>query len=110
MALSMFETSRPPVARSNAASGFQSHNGAEIMTTITPKKGTLSLGTTPTPISSPVTLARRLAIETALITALFHVRTSDTQHGIELATGRATRAATMLKQACEASTTNAGRV
>jgi hypothetical protein len=96
MALSMFETSRPPVARSNAASGFQSHNGAETMTITTPKKGTITLGTTP----SPVILARRLAIETALITALFHVKTSDTMTGIELATGRASRAATMLQQAC----------
>jgi hypothetical protein len=68
------------------------------MTITTPKKGILTLGTTPTP--TPVILARRLAIETALITALFHVRTSDTQQGIELATGRASRAATMLKQAC----------
>lgn len=68
------------------------------MTITAPKMGRLSLGTTPTP--SPVILARRLAIETALITALFHVRTSDTMTGIELATGRASRAATMLKQAC----------
>ena len=78
------------------------------MTTVntppTPKKGTLTLGTTPT--LSPIALARRLAIETALITALFHVRTGSTQHCIELATGRATRAASMLKQACEASATS----
>lgn len=80
-----------------------------VNTPTTPKMGTLTLGTTPT--LSPVSLARRLAIETALITALFHVRTSDTMHGIEIATGRATRAASMLKQACEASTTtSAGRV
>ena len=80
-----------------------------VNSTPAPKKGTLTLGITPT--LSPVTLARRMAIETALITALFHGRTSDTMHGIELATGRATRAASMLKQACEASTTtSAGRV
>lgn len=80
------------------------------MTTTTPKKGILALGTTPT--SSPVTLARRLAIETFLIGALFLVRTGSTQECIELATGRATRAASLLKQACsEASTTtSAGRV
>ena len=77
------------------------------MTTTTPKMGLL--GTTPT--FSPVPLARRLAIETALIAALFYVRTGHTQHCIELATGRATRAASMLKQACEAGTTvNAVRV
>lgn len=74
------------------------------MTTVnsptTPKKGILTLGTKPA--LSPIILARRLAIETALITALFHVRTGDTWQCIELATGRATRAASMLKQACEA--------
>jgi hypothetical protein len=77
------------------------------MTITTPKMGILTLGTKPA--LSPIILARRLAIETALITALFHVRTSDTQHGIELATGRATRAASMLKQACEASTSQAAQ-
>ncbi len=81
-----------------------------VNTPATPKMGTLTLGTTPA--FSPVSLARRLAIETALITALFHVRTGSTQHCIELATGRATRAASMLKQACaeSATTTSAGRV
>lgn len=79
-----------------------------VNTPTTPKKGTLTLGTTPT--TSPATLARRLAIETALIGALYLVRTSDTQQGIEQATGRATRAASMLKQACsEASPTTSGR-
>lgn len=82
-----------------------------VNTTPTPTKGTLTLGTTPAPLS-PVILARRMAIETALIMALFHVRTGESWQCIELATGRATRAASMLKQACEASTTttSAGRV
>jgi hypothetical protein len=81
-----------------------------VNTPTTPKKGTLTLGTTPA--LTPVPLARRLAIETALIAALFLVRTGHTQQCIEQATGRATRAASMLKQACEASptTTSAGRV
>ena len=70
----------------------------QVNTAPTPKQGTLSLVTAPA--LSPFILVRRLAIETALITALFHVRTSDTMTGIELATGRATRAASMLKQAC----------
>jgi hypothetical protein len=68
-----------------------------VNTAPTPKQGTLSLATASA--LSPFILVRRLAIETALITALFHVRTSDTWHGIELAMGRATRAASMLKQA-----------
>lgn len=72
------------------------------MTPTTPKMGIL--GTTPA--FSPVTLARRLAIETALIAALFHVRTGNTPHCIELATGRAVRAVSMLKQACAESTTS----
>lgn len=79
-----------------------------VNTPATPKKGLLTLGTTPA--LPPFSLARRLAIEAALITALFHVRTGSTQQCIELATGRATRAASMLKQACsEASPTTSGR-
>jgi hypothetical protein len=79
-----------------------------VNTPTTPKKGLLTLGAKPT--TSPVTIARRLAIETALSAALHLVRTSDTQHGIQAATGRATRAASMLKQACsEASPTTSGR-
>ena len=76
------------------------------MTITAPTSGTLTLGATPA--LSPVSLARRLAIETALITALFHVRTSNTMTGIELATGRATRAATLLKQSCADARTGSG--
>ena len=73
------------------------------MTTTTPKMGIL--GTTPA--TSPVSIARRIAIEAALSLALFHVR-RDNPHA---AVGRAIRAASMLKQACaEATTTHAGRV
>lgn len=92
MALSMFSTSRPPVALEKAASGLQSHNGAETMTTVntppTPKTGN----------TSP--LIRQQAIESALEDALHLVRTTGTQHGIHAATGRVIRAASMLKQAC----------
>lgn len=88
MADSMLLTSRPPVARSKAASGFQSQSGAETMTkvntTITPKTGN----------TSP--LIRQQAIENALSMALYHARHGD----IHTATGRAIRAASMLKQAC----------
>ena len=92
MAYSMFSTSRPPVALEKAASGLQSQYGAETMTTVntppTPKTGN----------TSP--LIRQQAIETALSDALHLVRTTGTQHGIHAATGRAIRAASMLKQAC----------
>ena len=112
MAVPMFLTSRPPYARKNADGGLQSCTGAEFMTTVnttTPKMGRLTLGTKPAP--SPATLARRLAIDAALSAALCLVRTTDTQHGIQAATGRAIRAVSMLKQACaEATTTHAGRV
>jgi hypothetical protein len=61
----MFETSRPPVARSNAASGFQSQLGARTMTTVntttTPKAATLGN----THAFSPSSIARQQAIENA---------------------------------------------
>ena len=72
--------------------GFQSHNGAEAMTKVntltTPKTGN----------TSP--LARQQAIENALSTALYFIRLPSTESGLKAATGRAIRAASMLKQAC----------
>ena len=91
MALSMFETSRPPVARSNAASGYQSHNGAETMTTVN------TIITPTTGNTSP--LVRQQAIENALSTALWLIRHPN-EATLHAATGFATRAASMLKQAC----------
>jgi len=92
MAESMFLTSRPPDARKNANGGFQSHSGAETMTTVntttTPKTGN----------TSP--LIRQQAIENALSTALYFIRLPSTESGLKAATGRAIRAASMLKQAC----------
>ena len=92
MTLFMFSTSRPPVALEKAASGFQSHNGAKAMTTVntitTPKTGTTAA------------LARQQAIENALSTALYFIRLPATDSGLRAATGRAIRAASMLKQAC----------
>jgi hypothetical protein len=81
-------TSRPPAARSKAASGFSVQQGTETMTTV---------NTPPTPkMGNPSPLARQQAIENALSMALYHAR-----HGeIHAATGRAIRAASMLKQAC----------
>ena len=45
-------------------------------------------------------IARQQAIENALSMALYLVRTSDTAEALQRATGRAIRAASMLKQAC----------
>ena len=88
----MFETSRPPAARSNAASGLQSQLGAEAMTTV---------NTHPTPaLGTPSRLARQQAIENALTTALYFIRLPSTESGLKAAPGRAIRAASMLKQAC----------
>ena len=92
MAESMFLTSRTPDARKNAASGYQSHSGAKAMTTVNtttaPKTGTTSR------------IDRQQAIENALTTALYFIRLPATDSGLRAATGRAIRAASMLKQAC----------
>lgn len=60
-----------------------------------------TVNTTTTPkMGNPSPLTRQQAIESALSDALHLVRTTGTQQGIQLATGRAIRAASMLKQAC----------
>ena len=65
--------------------------------------------TTVTSPSTPTTgtqtpIARQQAIENALSAALWHIRHGDTIEAIQAATGRAMRAASMLKQACAEST------
>ena len=86
----VFSTSRPPVALEKAACGFQSQLGARTMA---------KANTTPlTGNTSP--LARHQAIENALSMALFHIRKGDTQHDIHSAMAKASRAASLLKQAC----------
>ncbi len=45
-------------------------------------------------------IARQQAIENALSAALWHIRHGTDQISIQAATGRAIRAASMLKQAC----------
>ena len=52
--------------------------------------------------------ARQAAIENALSMALWHVRHGTGVEAIQAATGRAIRAASMLKQACTEAT-NGGR-
>ena len=56
-----------------------------------------------TPITTLKTdgIARQQAIENALSMALFHIRQNESIESIRAATGRAIRAASMLKQACE---------
>jgi hypothetical protein len=107
---------------------FKSQPGAETMTTVntptTPKTG--NPGTKPTlpaftqigrilrdrvvhrppPKLDPI--ERQQAIENALSAALWHVRKESNPAALQAATGRAIRAASMLKQAC-AEATNGGR-
>ena len=64
-----------------------------VNTTTTPKTG------------NPSPLTRQQAIENALSMALFHIRHGDGLKGIQAATVKATRAASMLKQACTESAT-----
>ena len=68
-----------------------------VNTITTPKTGTTA------------TLARQQAIENALTTALYFIRLPTTDSGLRAATGRAIRAASMLKQAC-AEISNGGSV
>ena len=81
--------------------GLSVQQGTKAMTTVntitTPKTGTTA------------TLARQQAIENALTTALYFIRLPTTDSGLRAATGRAIRAASMLKQAC-AEISNGGSV
>ena len=70
--------------------------------TIVTSPSTPTLGTT-----SP--LARQQAIENALSAALYFIRAKASPRNLQAATGRAMRAASMLKQACTEST-KSGRV
>ncbi|MDO9278560.1 MAG: hypothetical protein Q7U05_08380 [Polaromonas sp.] len=95
MAESMFSTSRPPVVLEKTTSGFQSHSGAEAMTNVNR-----------TPTTRASTITRQQAIENALSTALYFIRQPHSETTLQAATGRAIRAATMLKQACSESSIN----
>ena len=99
----VFHVTKPSSTRcpSQVASGFQSQYGARTMTTV---------NTTTTPkTGNTATLARQQAIENALTTALYFIRLPTTDSGLRAATGRAIRAASMLKQAC-AEISNGGSV
>ena len=88
----VFKPSSTRYRLNTVASGFQSQYGAETMTKV---------NTHPTPaLGTPSHLARQQAIENALSTALYFIRLPNTESGLKAATGRAIRAASMLKQAC----------
>ncbi len=130
MAESMFSPPSRPFCASEKRPEwfFKSHSGAKTMTTVntttTPKTG--NPGTKPNlpaftkigrilrdrvvhrppPKLDPI--ERQQAIENALSAALWHVRKESSQASIQAATGRAIRAAAMLKQA-SAEASNGGR-
>ena len=58
-----------------------------------------------TPAATPE-ITRQQAIENALSTALYFIRQPHSATALQAATGRAMRAATMLKQACTESSIN----
>ena len=108
----VFETSRPPVARSNAVSGSQSQLGAETMTNVislASRRAAISVQmpaqipafkpVQPTLSQSNASVERQQAIESALYAALVFIRIPGTA-SIHAATGRANRALSLLKQAC----------
>ena len=69
---------------------------------------TVNTITTPT-LGHTSRINRQQAIENALATELFFIRQPTTDSGLRAATGRAIRAASMLKQAC-AEISNGGSV
>ena len=73
------------------------------MTTYAPTPATASPSNTPT---STREITRQQAIENALSTALYFIRQPHSTKALQAATGRAMRAASMLKQACTESTIN----
>lgn len=85
----------PPYGLSSRKAGFQFDKERETMTKVN----------TPTTCNTDNTtdgaiIARHAAIENALTTALFHIRQPYSTKALQAATGRAIRAASMLKQAC----------
>ena len=78
-----------PECLKSARDGLSVQQGTETMTTVN------------TPITSaPDTIARQQAIEDALESALHFIRTGHPDHSLFLATARARRALSMLKQSC----------
>ena len=61
------------------------------------------------PTSKPDTIARHQAIESALSAALFHIRQPNTLEALWSATGRTSRALTLLKNACAQAKATQGR-
>ncbi len=80
-----------------------------VNTPTTPEMGTIPRYTTtatahPERMAITPAIERKQAIENALSAALWHVRHGTGDLSIQAATGRAIRAAAMLKQACTEST------
>lgn len=100
MATSMFSTSRPPVALEKATSGFESQVGAKTMTNVV----TLARPRVAVPVqllAHPLDpIQQQAAIENALSMALYFIRQPASSTTLQAATGRASRALTLLKKSC----------
>jgi hypothetical protein len=83
---------------------FVTPEGAKAMTTVntttTPNAAPLGHPSESSVYSSDCLVQRQAAIENALSMALHYVRTTNTPHGMQAATAKAIRAASMLKQTC----------
>jgi len=69
----------------------------------------------PTPTQSPAVpqledIAQFQVIQNALAMALYHIRHGDNIQALQAATAKATRAASLLKHACESAATHTVRV
>jgi hypothetical protein len=92
-----------PVDLNSQRMVFEFPEGIKTMTTHAPTPATASPSTTP---ATTPEITRQQAIENALSTALYFIRQPHSTTALQAATGRAMRAATMLKQACGESSTN----
>ena len=98
MAISMSLTSRPPVARKEAASGFQSRIGAKTMTNVIPMARARATESTQSHTSSLDIPQQQAAIENALAMAAYYMRQPRTPETLHAAIGKTSRAMTLLKQ------------
>lgn len=112
-AISVCSNPAPPaIGLNTVASGFQSQIGAETMTNVislnSRKASHTAVKKALNATHTPSTIERQQAIENALTMALYFVRLPATESGLRAATGRAIRAASMLRQACAESVVGRG--
>jgi hypothetical protein len=92
-----------PVDLNNQRMVSEFPEGIKTMTTHAPTP--IAASPSNTPATTPE-ITRQQAIENALSTALYFIRQPHSTTALQAATGRAMRAASMLKQACSESSIN----